>query len=557
MQAAAQPLRCSGASCPPTRQNLFGMQSASPSPASVENRLEKVRPPPIVVSSPAIPVSQKTDLFSKVENLGFSTPTPSQPSGIGGGGGQKSKILRQERVPVGNMGRVPLDAIVDLNDRSQNSTPAVPFTSVARVNMVGSGPAVMGVANPLLSEALRASSVRKFTGRAEDFEDFEREWNFHLKLMFGATQGTLPDTVVLMTLKNYLDEASQALLHGEMSLDPDLSYYDFWEKLKCRFLRDARAIHRQNWRAVKLTPNGKVTLQDWLKFQAIYTSKRVLVEDWSDAEDQQLVFSQVPPGLQAKVLTETRKRRNDKSWVRVVFPSSMSLPEVKAEMEAELGFTLRVLSQDRRHFVVSCGTQNEVQALLALDGCKIDRSILKVQRAEYSMTGDDIFQFVRRLLETDEELEVLRRSYGCEVPPSQSVRAVQVDPGAQKDYRYFEKHAPSSSSAPVPPKSRQDSGPGKGSASGPRPRGETTPVENAPETPSSSAGKGKGKSKGKGNGHGNNSFTPFCPACKYQDKPFEHDRFECENYKSFRAGRRTPEASSSVPVTPQTLERSE
>ena len=139
--------------------------------------------------------------------------------------------------------------------------------------MIGQNTNVVGVANPMLSEALRASKVRKFSGRAEDFEDFEREWNFHLKLMHQASSGMLPDTVVLMTLKGYLDEASAARLNGRMCIDPDLSYYDFWDEMKITFVSDARNIHRQQWRGVKLISIGnRVTLQEWATFNAQYVA---------------------------------------------------------------------------------------------------------------------------------------------------------------------------------------------------------------------------------------------------------------------------------------------
>jgi len=232
-----------------------------------------------------------------------------------------------------------------------------------------------------------------------------------------------------MMLKNYLDDASAAWLQGKMEMDSDLSYYNFWEELKSKFTRDARAVHRQNWRAVKVTLAGsKVTLQEWSKFQAIYTTKRSMVEDWSDAEDQQHVFSQVPSGLQIKVLNETQKRRHDKKWVRVVVPPGMTVQEIMADVEQELGAPLHLISEDKRHFVLACSTDNEVRKLLELDGGKIGQQVLRVQRAEYSMTGDEMLTYVRRLLETGDELDSLRRSYGCEVPDQPKVHVVQAAP---------------------------------------------------------------------------------------------------------------------------------
>ena len=198
------------------------------------------------------------------------------------------------QIPIGGFGITPITSVA-------SDPKFAPDAQFARVSMVGQAQAVVGVADPILAEALRASQVRKCSGKAENFEDFEREWNFHLKLMHGASRGTLPDAVVLMTLKKYLDEASAEWLLGKMAIDPDLPYYEFWDELKGKFLRDARATHRQNWLSVKLSTSGSTAnLQEWSKFQALYTSKRTLVEDWSDAEDQKHVFSQVPPTSKSK-----------------------------------------------------------------------------------------------------------------------------------------------------------------------------------------------------------------------------------------------------------------
>ena len=162
----------------------------------------------------------------------------------------------------------------------------------------------------------------------------------------------------------------------------------------------------------------------------IYVAKRNLVEDWADAEDQQLVFSQIPSGLQAKCLAETRKRRGDKKWVRVVIPAPLSTLEVLRDLEVEVGFPIRPISQEKRNVVIACTSDVEMQTLLGLDGAKFEGRVVKIQRAEYSMTGDELFAFVRRLLETDEELASLRRSYGCvEKVTRKDVHAVQISAG--------------------------------------------------------------------------------------------------------------------------------
>ena len=416
--------------------------------------------------------------------------------------------------------------------------------------MIGQGVAVMGVANPLVSEALRASRVRKFSGKAEDFEDFEREWQFHLKLMHGASQGELPDAVVLITLKNYLDDASAALLAGKMAMDSELSYYEFWDSLKSQFHRDARAVHRQNWRAVKLETSGtKTTLQEWSKFQAVYSAKRALVEDWADAEDQQHIFSQIPSEFQGKVLNETQKRRKDKKWVRVVIPPGMTITELIREIENDLGFSLVVNSQEKRHFVVACRSDFELSRLLELDNSKIDRHIIRVQRAEYSMGGDELFGFVRRLLEADEELNTLRKMYGCEVPSR--VHAVQASSPRSVS------SVPQVTHSSSPPK-KHSSGKGNGkSGAGGKGGYKQSP---RPATPAAAPDAGDRSPRRSASGHDHPG--PCCYDCRSAGKGCQHSHMGCDFSNAAKAARAQRHAaakdSSSPAAAPsQTKPRSE
>ena len=86
----------------------------------------------------------------------------------------------------------------------------------------------MGIAHPLTRVALRAAKVEKFSGRSEDYEEWENSWYQYLKLVHGG-HGILPDQTVLMTLKGYLDDASAADLQARMNADDNLSYYDFMD----------------------------------------------------------------------------------------------------------------------------------------------------------------------------------------------------------------------------------------------------------------------------------------------------------------------------------------
>ena len=98
--------------------------------------------------------------------------------------------------------------------------------------------------------------VKKFSGRAEDFDEFARTWEQWLTLMLSNADGPLPDLMVLMFLRPSLDAASAALLDARMRADPNLGYYTFWAEFRGRFQRDVQAMHRRNWQQVKLTKQG-------------------------------------------------------------------------------------------------------------------------------------------------------------------------------------------------------------------------------------------------------------------------------------------------------------
>ena len=241
----------------------------------------------------------------------------------------------------------------------------------------------MSQESPTLSpkKALKSAKFRKFTGRAEDFEEWEGEWNQFLKLMHGG-QGVLPDATVLLTLKGYLDPASAADLQGRLNMDDNLSYYEFMELLRARYLRDGRMTHRRKWSLVKLHHNGQMpTLQEWSRFEAQYLAKRAMVEDWTDAVDHKLVFQQIPADLQKKVVRETLNRRWGKYWARLSVPKGYSPLDVKTQMEGAVGAAFPQYEMERRHIVVQLQSEAQLIHLLRFDKARLDGRTIRIHRA--------------------------------------------------------------------------------------------------------------------------------------------------------------------------------
>lgn len=106
--------------------------------------------------------------------------------------------------------------------------------------------------------------------------------------------------------------------------------------------------------------------------------------------------------------------RLHRRWVRVAVPQGLTPQEVQRELERALGAPLPHCSMDRRHFVIQCESQEQQDQLLGYDRGHIDGRPLRVQRAEYSMSGEELLNFVRDQLLQEDELRLLKQSYGCE-----------------------------------------------------------------------------------------------------------------------------------------------
>ena len=219
--------------------------------------------------------------------------------------------------------------------------------------------------------------------------------------------------------------------------------------------------------------------------------------------------------------------------MRVVIPAPLSTLEVLRDLEVEVGFPIRPISQEKRNVVIACTSDVEMQTMLGLDGAKFEGRVVKIQRAEYSMTGDELFAFVRRLLETDEELASLRRSYGCvEKVTRKDVHAVQISAGGGgMDGR----DSPVVPTSPAISEGRADkfSGGARNTSSTPAkkanpPRGGRGGGQGrASSTPNASRGKGKG-------GEANPAKRGrFCLTCWQENQPIsscEHDHRTCPLY---------------------------
>lgn len=105
----------------------------------------------------------------------------------------QNRLTKAHRVPVGPMDRFAPILYGGNPQQSLQPTPMVGSVGPqARVNVIQAGMGVVGMANPIMTEALRSSHVQKFSGRAEDFGEFEKQLKLHPRLMYGASGAFCP-----------------------------------------------------------------------------------------------------------------------------------------------------------------------------------------------------------------------------------------------------------------------------------------------------------------------------------------------------------------------------
>ena len=76
-----------------------------------------------------------------------------------------------------------------------------------------------------------------------------------------------------------------------------------------------------------------MTLQDWDEFKHKYLAKRALVKHWSEEENRDLVYGNLPKFLKDKIKYETINRREGCRWVRVTCQGANPVEDVVLELE--------------------------------------------------------------------------------------------------------------------------------------------------------------------------------------------------------------------------------
>jgi hypothetical protein len=187
--------------------------------------------------------------------------------------------------------------------------------------------------NPLLHQIVMEASRPKFQGSAENFSEFRRQWREYHATLKSTFQG-IGEGQMLQIFKTCLDPATALQLKREWEENPKLTVGAFMAVMEGDFGRDFSTQAREEWRCIKLVKNGpNLTVKDWRAFQLQFEVAADRVEDKGDREEYDLLYDQLSPFWQEKVIKEERTRPEGKNWVRISSVGVLSKDELVQILE--------------------------------------------------------------------------------------------------------------------------------------------------------------------------------------------------------------------------------
>ena len=263
--------------------------------------------------------------------------------------------------------------------------------------------------NTLSSQLLDSKVKPLFDGTTRHFSKFKREWSEY-ELFLRAVSPGLSVAQLLVVFKTCLDPTTESMLQRQTGKNPDLTLPQFWVVLDKVFGRGFSDEARKDWQNVRLNIKGNgLTAQDWRAFEAEFLLLASRVDDKGEREEFELIFGQLPPLWQDKIVRVSRKRLGSKNWVRLQTTSILDQSEFKKFL---LSISVPFLQMETvfQGFRIQCSTENGKDRLLKLSDCLLGGHQIRFSHTNVPMSSKDIFQIVGGHLSALEEANALRES---------------------------------------------------------------------------------------------------------------------------------------------------
>ena len=170
------------------------------------------------------------------------------------------------------------------------------------------------------------------------------------------------------------------------------------------FSGDSTHQHRSAWHKIKLDTTPPLTGDKWKRFQREFELRKGRVIDWTETEEYDLLFNQLPENYQLRVATEESKRRKDQFWVKVTNITGLTGSELQREFSDMLEGNIRRVEEAPKGFLVECGSDRTKRRFLGMDGYEVNGQKIRVSRVEKKLRGTEIFTLVGEDLKIYDEI---------------------------------------------------------------------------------------------------------------------------------------------------------
>ena len=102
----------------------------------------------------------------------------------------------------------------------------------------------------------------KFSGADEDWSDFAKEWERHMRLWDVTEYGEAGDIFMIELLKSSLDETSVIQVKAEQEKNPQVTFATIWKHLEKTYMRGGAEKFRQEWERLSISHLPRLSLKN-------------------------------------------------------------------------------------------------------------------------------------------------------------------------------------------------------------------------------------------------------------------------------------------------------
>ena len=171
--------------------------------------------------------------------------------------------------------------------------------STVHIGMVGISPVSatqttgpLNFSSPVQQQLLNNVVQPKFTGKAQDWPQFEQDWQRYLrKVTMGAE---ITDTAKIGLWEGCLDETNFKFLQMRMAeTDGKLTFNEEYARMQSKYARDLPTTARSKWNGVTLYNPGRVTIREWEDFEADFKCAWHNVKNASEEEAMRMLLGKI------------------------------------------------------------------------------------------------------------------------------------------------------------------------------------------------------------------------------------------------------------------------